>query len=235
MILAAQPVRRRIILLVFLVSLENQKFRYEMTFRRGLYMTKNLFLYILIAIAMLSIIVSAVVKDNSVTVEDEKAIGVARDVVSEPAMPVPESIVPPPLSLKVEAAPPVSQKAPKKNISPVALAMPVAVVETKDPVCNQSNIMEQYSCYNEFYVELVKKSGSGEAMAYIKKKYNEGDGFYKSQCHQLVHMVGRAATDVYTTVSEAYTHGDSFCWSGYYHGVMEGIVSKIGSKVADKL
>ncbi|TSC74293.1 MAG: hypothetical protein G01um101448_237, partial [Parcubacteria group bacterium Gr01-1014_48] len=33
----------------------------------------------------------------------------------------------------------------------------------------------------------------------------------------------------------AYTHGDSFCWSGYYHGVMEGIVSKIGSKVADKL
>ena len=36
MILAVQPVRRRIILLAFLVSLEKQKFRNEMTFRRGL-------------------------------------------------------------------------------------------------------------------------------------------------------------------------------------------------------
>ncbi|TSC72934.1 MAG: hypothetical protein G01um101448_892 [Parcubacteria group bacterium Gr01-1014_48] len=36
MILAVQPVRRRIILLAFLVSLENQKFRNEMIFRRGL-------------------------------------------------------------------------------------------------------------------------------------------------------------------------------------------------------
>ena len=36
MILAVQSVRRRIILRAFLVSLEKQKFRNEMTFRRGL-------------------------------------------------------------------------------------------------------------------------------------------------------------------------------------------------------
>jgi hypothetical protein len=29
-------------------------------------------------------------------------------------------------------------------------------------------------------------------------------------------------------VAKAYEHGDNFCWSGYYHGVMESVISKIG-------
>jgi hypothetical protein len=29
-------------------------------------------------------------------------------------------------------------------------------------------------------------------------------------------------------VSQAYVEGDNFCWSGYYHGVMEGIIGHIG-------
>jgi hypothetical protein len=37
-------------------------------------------------------------------------------------------------------------------------------------------------------------------------------------------------------VAEAYIHGDSFCWSGYYHGVLEGVVARIGrQKVPDAL
>jgi hypothetical protein len=31
-------------------------------------------------------------------------------------------------------------------------------------------------------------------------------------------------------VAEAFQHGDVFCWSGYYHGIMEAMVAKIGIK-----
>lgn len=109
------------------------------------------------------------------------------------------------------------------------------MAKRQDPSCNRGDIEEQYACYNKFYVEVVRTDGSEAAMEHMKGKYNGGDSFYRSQCHQLTHMVGRAATDKYATVSEAYTHGDSFCWSGYYHGVMEGIVSKMGGDVANRL
>src|SRR5437588_6823798 len=38
------------------------------------------------------------------------------------------------------------------------------------------------------------------------------------------------AVKKFPTASEAYLHGDSFCWSGYYHGVMEGLLGRIGRK-----
>jgi hypothetical protein len=56
------------------------------------------------------------------------------------------------------------------------------------------------------------------------------NGYVSSQCHPLTHVIGRTAALTAKNVSDAYTQGDSFCWSGYYHGVLEGIIGKIGSK-----
>ena len=52
-----------------------------------------------------------------------------------------------------------------------------------------------------------------------------GDPMIRSQCHQLAHVIGREAKYLYPSVAEAFSHGDSFCWSGYYHGIMEAIVA----------
>ena len=40
---------------------------------------------------------------------------------------------------------------------------------------------------------------------------------------------------MYGDIPTTYSHGDSFCWSGYYHGAMEATVAKIGpDKVLDQ-
>ena len=65
----------------------------------------------------------------------------------------------------------------------------------------------------------------------LKDQYVE-NGFVRSNCHQLVHVVGRAAADLYGDMGGAYGQGDRFCGSGYFHGAMEAVVAKIR---ADKI
>lgn len=84
-----------------------------------------------------------------------------------------------------------------------------------------------FDCYEKYYRELLQEKGIVSAFADIKDRYNK-NAYVKAQCHPLTHVVGQAATQIYPKVSEAYLAGDSFCWSGYYHGVMEGIVAKWG-------
>jgi hypothetical protein len=44
-----------------------------------------------------------------------------------------------------------------------------------------------------------------------------------------VHVIGRTALDKYKTIADTYAHGDQFCWSGYYHGVMEEVRLKMAT------
>lgn len=83
------------------------------------------------------------------------------------------------------------------------------------------------SCYEAFYRKMVLNEGASVAFVDLKKRY-ESDSFAKSECHQLTHAIGRASVMKYPDISEAYTRGDSFCWSGYYHGVVEAFIQKIG-------
>lgn len=88
---------------------------------------------------------------------------------------------------------------------------------------------EQIQCYRAYYQGLLQKEGSKAAMSDLRARY--GDPFIHSQCHQLAHVIGREAALFYhQNLSEAFRYGDSFCWSGYYHGVMEGIVGDIGKE-----
>ena len=41
-------------------------------------------------------------------------------------------------------------------------------------------------------------------------------------------MIGRAAAESSDDVAEVFVRGDPYCWSGYYHGAMEGVIGKIG-------
>jgi hypothetical protein len=85
-----------------------------------------------------------------------------------------------------------------------------------------------YSCYQERYQGLVNDEGVEGAFTELKSEYDK-NRFIKAQCHQLTHVIGRSAADIYGDLGETYNQGDNFCWSGYYHGAMEQTVAEIGA------
>jgi hypothetical protein len=91
-----------------------------------------------------------------------------------------------------------------------------------------------YQCIQKRYQGLVHGSGVQVAFTELKGAY-ETNEFVKSNCHQITHVIGRAAVDLYGDIPESYSQGDNFCWSGYYHGAMEAVVAEIGpDKILDE-
>lgn len=91
-----------------------------------------------------------------------------------------------------------------------------------------------YACFQQRYQDMVQDFGVKAAFTDLKDEYGENE-FVKGQCHQMTHVIGRAAVGLYDDLSGAYGQGDNFCWSGYYHGAMEAIVAKIGpDKILDE-
>ena len=89
-----------------------------------------------------------------------------------------------------------------------------------------------YSCYQKRYQDLVYNSGVKAAFADLKDQYNK-EQFVKEACHQLTHVIGRTAANLYGgDLASTYSQGDNFCASGYYHGAIETIMANIG---ADKI
>jgi hypothetical protein len=86
---------------------------------------------------------------------------------------------------------------------------------------------DDFVCLQRQYQTLVYNEGVAAAFAQIKVAYNESD-FVRGSCHQLVHVIGRAAGARFGDAATAFDQGDDFCWSGYYHGVMEAVIGKIG-------
>jgi hypothetical protein len=90
-----------------------------------------------------------------------------------------------------------------------------------------------FDCYREYYIDLVVKKGVPEAFKVLKSDYSKNP-YIVAQCHPITHVIGHAALELYPTVTEAFNHGDPYCWSGYYHGVMEEISERIGVKGIEK-
>ena len=92
-------------------------------------------------------------------------------------------------------------------------------------------LASDYACYQERYQDLVRDSDVKAAFAELKDEYEKNE-FVKSNCHQMTHVIGRAAAERYGDIPSAYSRGEHFCGTGYYHGVMEDVVAKMG---ADKV
>ena len=118
---------------------------------------------------------------------------------------------------------------PESPAEPVPLAAGVVAAKTGTDGgdgCSGA-LSSDYACHEERYEKLVRDSGVEAAFAELKGEYRE-NGFVKSNCHQMTHVIGRAAAELYGDVPGTYARGDTFCWSGYYHGAMEAVVAKIG-------
>lgn len=97
------------------------------------------------------------------------------------------------------------------------------------------NTTPDYACYETYYQAMVRTKGTKPAFEDLKKRY-EADAYVVAQCHPLTHVIGRETAKKYTDVAQAYKEGDSLCWSGFYHGVMEDIVGRVGrTKIANIL
>lgn len=92
-----------------------------------------------------------------------------------------------------------------------------------------------FDCYSEYYKSLVGQKGVSKAFEALKEEFKT-NSYVVSQCHPITHVIGHAAVSLYPEISEAFKHGDPYCWSGYYHGVMEEVVEKVGiNKISNKL
>lgn len=83
----------------------------------------------------------------------------------------------------------------------------------------------ELECWRERMEVLVTQSDDN------KKVFADANGAYqvstyvRSNCHQIAHIIGRAAGKKYADVTKAYEDGDDFCSSGYYHGVLEAALT----------
>ncbi len=111
-----------------------------------------------------------------------------------------------------------------------AASEPVKTSEPESMSC-AGDPSTDFVCLQKRYQELVRGSGVGAAFAELKNELTHNE-LARSNCHELTHIIGHAATELYGDVPTTYSQGDSFCGSGYYHGAMEAIVAKIG---ADKV
>ncbi len=104
----------------------------------------------------------------------------------------------------------------------------IVEAETKDTAFEKADEIAQIecadsNCFEKYYKDIVQNQTIAAAFVDLKVRYDE-NVLVRSLCHPLVHVIGRAAAQKYPNVADAYTKGDHFCWSGYYHGVMEGIL-----------
>lgn len=108
------------------------------------------------------------------------------------------------------------------------------LVAQRDVVECSGERASDYACFQERYQGLVLGPGVKVAFTALKDEYEKNE-FVKGNCHQMTHVIGRAAFDRFGDLSRTYGQGDSFCWSGYYHGAMEATVAEIGpEKILDE-
>ena len=93
--------------------------------------------------------------------------------------------------------------------------------------CTSSSDQESILCLEKEYQEYTEKNGVAASFNKLEAAY-KSDPNVQADCHQIAHVIGRTEADMVNNVDAAYAQGNNFCWSGYYHGVMESIVAKIG-------
>ena len=84
-----------------------------------------------------------------------------------------------------------------------------------------------FGCYEAYYSAIVARRGVAAAFADLKAHYPT-DPRVETLCHAITHHIGQAAFAKYSGIAEAFAHGDDFCASGYYHGVLQGFTSGAG-------
>jgi hypothetical protein len=111
----------------------------------------------------------------------------------------------------------------------------IMLLKAAKPLADKPCVTKDMYCYGRTYALLTFNKSPTDAFTAMKADYKT-DTFVSSQCHQLSHIIGRTAYNKYLDLPKVFANGDSFCWSGYYHGVVEQAVGTLGSaKIKEQL
>lgn len=115
----------------------------------------------------------------------------------------------------------------------VAAVVAVQVVQSDSDSAPQAGLVDcateapdDFDCWRDRLRAQVRQENPGAALDYIRDSHHVP--FVETQCHQLVHEVGRAAGERYGEVGPAFKEGYDLCASGYFHGVLESVADEIG-------
>lgn len=173
-------------------------------------MKAKLFLLLIIAAGVMAVALAVTQKRQPALSENapppEVFLSQARELWTEPELPPAPSSVPIPNRVREESTNTAS-------VPPILFS------------CGQSD----WDCYEQYYVDVTKRGSTEKAFEDLRARY-PNDGYARAMCHPLTHVIGRAASEKFETPGDAYLEGDPFCWSGYYHGVLEGVIGRIGLK-----
>lgn len=84
-----------------------------------------------------------------------------------------------------------------------------------------------FRCYAERLAWATYQQSPTAAFAELRAAY-ANDSYVQGQCHQMAHIIGRTALKKYGSLGAAFPKGDSFCWSGYHHGITEQAIADVG-------
>jgi hypothetical protein len=78
-----------------------------------------------------------------------------------------------------------------------------------------------YSCFEQAYGNLAYTAGAKLTLKRFAKDM-AANADVERDCHRIAHNIGSASLARNNgDVGKAFTQGDSTCWSGYYHGILE--------------
>lgn len=95
---------------------------------------------------------------------------------------------------------------------------------TAVPVCRAAEAIA-FACYEHRYTALVRLDGPRVALGRLDADQRR-NGYVRAACHQLTHRVGRAAGEI--DGIDALAEGRPVCASGFYHGVLQAVMGKLG-------
>ena len=86
-----------------------------------------------------------------------------------------------------------------------------------------------YSCYQNELRAIVDQQNPKAAFDSLKIHYPKNP-YIRSRCHQLTHVIGRAAYHKYASLVDTFGQADNYCGAGYYHGVIEELSKQKGEQ-----
>ena len=107
----------------------------------------------------------------------------------------------------------------------VALPRGGAADEPRVVACEGAAAL-RFDCFERRYVALVQARGAAAALRDLARE-RARNGYVRAACHQLTHRAGRAAGAL--DGIRAFDDGAPLCSSGFYHGVVEAVMERIGA------
>jgi hypothetical protein len=88
-------------------------------------------------------------------------------------------------------------------------------------------------CFEQALGNIAYYHGPRRALTAVEDIYGDGAD---PGCHRIAHAIGAASLARYEgNVARTFAEGSSYCWSGYYHGVLERSLVDVRSRKANDL